>query len=132
MATYPARSTGDQTVNYLRAPVTFAIGTAGIVQVGTLPAGALVLRAYVVVTTVFNFGTNNLVKVGIVGSDASILSTVSLTAAGVIAATSVLTTAAAASTAPSVDTQIIATTLCTGTAGTAGQAYVVVEYAPVA
>lgn len=132
MATYPARSLGYQCISYLRRPITFNIGTAGIVQVGTIPAGCLVLRAYVVVTTAFNFGTNNLVKVGIVGSDASILSTVSLTTAGVIAATSVLATATATSTAPIVDTQIIATSLCTGTAGTAGAAHIVVEYAPVA
>jgi hypothetical protein len=35
MATYPARSSGDQTVNYLRAPITFALGYTGIAQVGT-------------------------------------------------------------------------------------------------
>jgi hypothetical protein len=132
MATYPARSSGDQTINYLRAPITFAMGNSGIVQLGTLPAGCVLLRAYVVVTTVFNPGTNNLVKVGIVGSDASILSSVSLATAGVIAATSALATAAAATTAPTVDTQVIATSLMTGTAATAGAGFVVVEYAPVA
>jgi len=131
MATYPARNSGDQTINYLRAPVTFAIGNTGIVQVGTLPAGCVVLRASFVVTTAFNAGTNNFLKVGIVGSDASILSTVTLTAVGVITATSVLATAAATSTAPTVDTQVILTSLMTGTAATAGAGFVVVEYAPV-
>ena len=132
MANYPARSSGDQTINYLRAPFTFAAGNSGVVQVGTLPAGCVVLRASVVVTTAFNAGTTNAMKVGIVGSDASILSTVTISAAGVITATSVLATAASTSTAPASDTQIIATSLMTGTVATAGAAIVVVEYAPVA
>jgi len=124
----PARSSGDQTVNYLRAPITFGIGTAGIVSVGTLPAGCLVLRAYVVVSTVFNFGTNNLVKIGITGADTTYGASVSLTTLGTVAAT----LGSTANVAPASDTLVIATSLCTGTAGTTGQAYVVVEYAPVA
>ena len=131
MANYPARSSGDQTTNYLRAPVNFnTLGTTSIVQLGTLPAGAVVLRAYVVITQVFNWGTNNLLKVGIVGSDASILSSVSLLALGVISATTALT--AATSTTPTVDTQVIVTSLATGTQATTGTAIVVVEYLPVA
>ena len=127
----PARSSGDQTVNYLRAPVTFAMGNSGIVNVGTLPAGCVVLRAYIVVTTAFNAGTNNFLKVGISGSDASILSTVTVSTAGVIAATSVLATATATTTNPSVDTLVICTSLMAGTVATAGAGIVVVEYAPV-
>jgi len=128
MATYPARQTGFQTTAYLRRPFTFSIGTAGIVQVGTLPAGCLVLRAYVVVSTVFNFGTNNLVKIGIIGADTTYGASVSLTTLGTVATTLLGT----ANVAPTADTAVIATSLCTGTAGTTGQAYVVVEYAPVA
>jgi hypothetical protein len=125
----PARSSGDQTVNYLRAPITFGIGTAGIVTVGTLPAGCVVLRAYVVVSVVFNFGTNNLVKIGTVASDTTFSgASVSVAALGVVAGT----IAASANVAPAVDTAVIVTSLCTGTAGTTGQAYVVIEYAPIA
>lgn len=127
----PARSSGDQTTNYLRAPVTFAMGNSGIVSVGTLPAGCVVLRAYIVVTTAFNAGTNNFLKVGISGSDASILSTVTVSTAGVIATTSALATATATTTNPSVDTLVICTSLMTGTVATAGAGIVVVEYAPV-
>ena len=131
MANYPARSSGDQTVNYLRAPITFTnLGTVSIVQVGTLPAGAVVLRAYVVVNQVFNWGTNNLLKVGIVGSDASIISSASLLALGNIAATAVLT--AAATITPTVDTQIIATSLATGTQATTGSGFIIIEYCPIA
>lgn len=123
----PARNSGDQTVNYLRAPITFNIGTAGIVTVGTLPAGSLVLRSYVVVSTVFNFGTNNLVKIGIAASDTTYSgASVSVAALGTVAGT----LAASANVAPTVDTAVICTSLCTGTAGTTGQAYVVIEYAP--
>jgi hypothetical protein len=126
----PARSSGDQTVNYLRAPVTFAMGNSGIVNVGTLPAGCAVLRAYIIVTTAFNAGTNNFLKVGISGSDASILSTATVSTAGVIATTSALATATAATTNPTVDTLVICTSLMTGTVATAGVGVVVVEYAP--
>ena len=130
MANYPARNSGDQTINYLRAPFTFTQGNSGIVQVGTLPAGAVVLRAYVVINTVFNAGTNNFLKVGIVGSDASIFSTVTLTALGIINATGVLT--AATTITPVVDTQVIATSLMTGTVATTGSAFIIVEFCPMA
>ena len=130
MANYPARNSGDQTINYLRAPFTFTAGNSGIVQVGTLPAGAVVLRAYVVINQVFNWGTNNLLKVGIVGSDASIISSASLLALGIISATAVLT--AAATITPTVDTQIIATSLATGTQATTGSGFIVIEYCPMA
>ena len=131
MANYPARNSGDQTINYLRAPVNFnTLGTVSIVQVGTLPAGAVVLRAYVVVNQVFNWGTNNLLKVGVVGSDASIISSASLLALGIISATAVLT--AAATITPTVDTQIIATSLATGTQATTGSGFIVIEYCPMA
>ena len=131
MANYPARNSGDQTINYLRAPITFtSLGTVSIVQVGTLPAGAVVLRAYVVINQVFNWGTNNLLKVGIVGSDASIISSASLVATGIISATAVLT--AAATITPTVDTQIIATSLATGTQATTGSGFIIIEYCPMA
>lgn len=128
MATIPARNLGFETINYLRAPITFAIGTAGIVNVGTLPAGCLVVRAYVVVSTVFNFGTTNQVKIGVSGADTTFGTTISVAALGTVAAT----LAASANVAPSADTGVICTSLCAGTAGTTGQAYVVVEYLPVA
>ena len=131
MANYPARSSGDQTINYLRAPVNFNnLGTASIVQVGTLPAGAVVLRAYVVINQVFNWGTTNTLKVGIVGSDASIISSASLLALGVISATAALT--AAATITPTVDTQVIVTSIAAGTQATTGTAFIIVEYCPMA
>jgi hypothetical protein len=128
MPTYPARNSGDQTTNYLRAPFTFGLGTAGILQVGTLPAGCIVLRVYVVVSTVFNWGTNNLIKVGITGADTTFGASISLTTLGTVAATLLGT----ANVAPTVDTPVIATSLATGTQATTGAGFVVVEYCPVA
>lgn len=131
MATYPARSTGFQTIGYLRAPISgAALGYTGVAQVGTLPAGCVVLRAYVVVTTAFNAGSTNTLKVGTVASDASFLSSALTGTVGVIATTSALTTSATVT--PTADTPVIATAISTGTAPTAGAGIVVVEYCPVA
>lgn len=125
----PARSSGDQTINYLRAPITFGIGTAGIVPLGTLPAGAVVLRCYVINSVVFNFGTNNLIKVGTVAADTTFSgATLSVAALGLTAGVPL----AAAAMLPTVDTLVNITSLCSGTAGTTGAGVVVLEYLPVA
>jgi hypothetical protein len=130
MATYPARSSGDQTVNYLRAPITFALGYTGVAQVGTIPAGCAVLRSYVIVTTAFNAGSTNTLKIGTVASDASFGTGIALGTAGVITGGSALATATTVN--PTADTAVIATSVSTGTAMTAGAGIVVVEYLPVA
>ena len=130
MATYPARQTGFQTVGYLRAPITFAVGYTGVVQVGTLPAGCVVLRSYVVVKTAFNAGSTNTLKIGTVASDASFGTSIALGTAGVITGGTALATATTVT--PTVDTPVIATSVSTGSAMTAGAGEVVVEYLPVA
>jgi hypothetical protein len=130
MATYPARSSGDQTVNYLRAPITFALGYTGIAQVGTLPAGCVVLRSYVVVTTAFNAGSTNTMKIGTIASDASFGTGIALGTIGVITGGTALATASTMT--PAADTAIVATSVSTGSAMTAGAGIVVVEYLPVA
>lgn len=130
MATYPARSSGDQTINYLRAPITFAVGYTGVVQVGTIPAGSIVLRSYVVVTTAFNAGSTNTMKIGSVASDASFGTGIALGTIGVITGGTALATATTM--APTADTAIVATSVSTGSAMTAGAGVVVVEYLPVA
>ncbi len=128
MANYPARSSGDQTINYLRAPITFAIGLTGVVQIGTLPAGCAILRAYVVNSVVFNPGATPNVKIGTPGNDASIVASVAVSALGVTAGTIVASAAAL----PTVDTPVIVTSLMTTSAPTTGAGVVVIEYAPVA
>ena len=123
----PARSIGYQVMSYLRAPIVFGDGVGGIVQVGTLPAGSIVLRTYVVITTAFN-GTTNTIKIGTVASDASYGTGISTATAGVITGGTALATATTAT--PTVDTPVIATHATT-VAGTAGAGYVIVEYLPV-
>src|SRR6185312_16504421 len=128
MATIPARSSGSQSIQYLRAHITFAMGTAGIVQVGTLPAGAVVVRCYVVNSVVFNWGTNNLIKVGTGAADTAFSgATLSVASLGVTAGVPT----ASAAVLPTADTSVIATSLCTGTQATTGAGVVVVEYLPV-
>ncbi|MGX1418319.1 hypothetical protein [Bradyrhizobium elkanii] len=124
----PARSSGDQTINYLRAPITFAIGNSGVVNVGTLPAGCLVLRSYTVITTAFNAGTTNTIGIGTSGSPTTFGATIALGTLGANAGT----IAASANVAPTSDTLVIATSSSTGTVATAGAGFVVVEYMPVA
>jgi hypothetical protein len=129
MATIPARSNSIQAVQYLRAPIDFSLGSSGIVQVGTLPAKAIVLRSWVIVTTAFNNSTTNTMKIGTTASDASYGTAIALGTAGVITGGTALATATTAT--PTVDTSVIATSVSTGTAATAGAGYVVVEYLPV-
>jgi hypothetical protein len=126
----PARSSGDQTINYLRAPIDFSLGYSGVKTIGTIPGGSIVLRTYVVVTTAFNAGSTNTMKIGTSASDASYGTGIALGTAGVITGGSALATATTAT--PAADTTIIATSVSTGTAMTAGAGYVVVEYLPVA
>jgi len=126
----PARSSGDQTINYLRAPITFGLGYTGVQPVGTLPGGSVVLRAYVVVTTAFNAGSTNTCTIGTVASAAAFGTGIALGTAGVITSGTALATATTAT--PAADTLVNATMASTGTAATAGAGIVIVEYLPVA
>ena len=125
----PARSSGVQTLNYLRAPIDFSLGYTGVKTVGVIPAGCVVLRTYVVVTTAFNAGSTNTMKIGTVASDASYGTGIALGTAGVITGGTALATATTAT--PAADTTVVATSVSTGTAMTAGAGFVVVEYLPV-
>jgi hypothetical protein len=133
MANYPARSSGDQTTNYLRAPISFTTGATSVVQVGTIPAGCVVLRSYVIITTVFNAGTTNAATIGTIALPAAYgtAATILLGALGVIVGAPTAGSAATA-TAPTVDTAVILTMGQAGTAATTGAGFVVVEFAPVA
>lgn len=72
----PARQYEQQLLHFMRRQIAFntpLIGTDDRVQVGTLPAGAVVYDTIVKVSTAFNAGTNNLINVGIVGDDDGLL-----------------------------------------------------------
>jgi len=126
----PARSSGDQTVNYLRAPIDFSLGYTGTKTIGTIPAGCVVLRTYILVTTAFNNGSTNTMNIGTSATAASYASAVALGTAGVIGGGSALATSVLAN--PTSDTAVIATMASTGSAASAGAGIVIVEYAPVA
>jgi hypothetical protein len=129
MATIPARSNSIQAVQYLRAPLSFNDGITAVVPVGTLPAKAIVLRTYIVVSTLYNYGTTNTIKIGTTASDASFGTGIALTAVGVITGGTALATSSTVN--PTADTSVIATYTCTGTAATTGAGYAIVEYLPV-
>ena len=125
----PARSSGDQTVNYLRTPIDFSLGYTGTKTIGTLPAGSAILRTYIIVTTAFNNGSTNTMNIGTSGTAASYASGVALGTAGVITGGTALATSTLAT--PATDTAVIATMASTGSAANAGAGIVVVEYMPV-
>jgi hypothetical protein len=126
----PARSSGDQTVNYLRAPFDFSLGYTGVKKIGFIPAGSVVLRAYCIVTTGFNAGSTNTCTIGTPASAASFGTGIALGTAGVISSGTALATSTAAT--PAADTEVDLTMASTGTAASAGAGIVVVEYLPVA
>ena len=97
------------------------------VEIGTLPAGAVIDRTSVLTTTAFNGTTSVALSVGVTG-----------TGTGLINGTDVRTAAARVDTVCPIaavgplaaDTTIYASVAFGGTVGTAGTAYVVVTYWP--
>jgi hypothetical protein len=125
----PARVTGSQSIQYLRAPIAFGLGYTGVTQLGTIPANSIVLRTWVVVTTAFNNGSTNTMTIGTSGSAAAFGTGIALGTVGVITGGTALATATVM--APTADTSLTATMASTGAAATTGAGYVVVEYIPV-
>lgn len=117
-----ARQTEEQQTHYIRATVNY--NDAGIgsgVVIGTLPKGAVIVGTTVYCKTAFNAGTTNALQVG--------------TAASGTQVTNDAATAGARNTVPALDLSagdqdIFATYAQTGTAATAGQATIVIQYAP--
>ena len=89
-------------------------------KVGTIPAGSLITAVNLVVTTAFNYGTTNTVDLGTTVGGAELGNDLSLAATGVVAGTGSIYIEEA--------TDIYFTPTLDGTAGTAGDAKVVVEF----
>lgn len=123
-----ARQTQEQQTATLRAPLSLAAlvaaSTAGVV-IGTLPAGARVLRTHIFIETAFNAGTTNVLDIGPTGSPA-----VFLPSATVVAGATGLKTAAptALNGVIAADIDVRAIYSQTGTVATTGQATAIVEY----
>ena len=124
-----AREYSYQLVHYMRKGIAYnttGIGTTATVKIGTLPAGAIVEKVQVKVTTAFDAGTTNQLDVGISGNDDNLVdydgSDVDLTATG-----STFVWRGADETFSS-DTAIYVKYTETGTAATAGAAEIIVFY----
>lgn len=119
---------GDFLVHRLRKDVTFETTSGEPIKMGRLPAGAVVLRTVIGVTEAFDAGTTNVLIVGTATDDDALVA-----AGGVdetaVAVTSVAPATLAGAVAPSADTDIYVEFTQSGTAATAGAAWVVVEYA---
>lgn len=120
----PARNDGFQCIQYIRKRFQFSDG-AQTVLIGTIPAGAIILGPVsgVDVQTVFNYGTNNRVNIGITGTLAKYAANLSLTTAGFVPM------AVAVGHHLDVDTEIYGQIDVTGTAGTTGDARFLIAYA---
>lgn len=121
----PARKLHTQQIHQIS--VTVAYNTAGVtggLQVGTLPAGAVLDKTIVAVTTAFNAGTTNTLSVGTTATGTQLISA---TAGGSVAR--VDTVVPVAQMGPlAADTPIYVSYGTSGTAATTGVATVVVTY----
>ena len=121
----PARDMGYDIVQHLTKKISYLDGATGAVTVGVLPPKAIVTDVWAVVTTAFNAGSTNSVDIGTSGDTNGFATGISTTAAGRIAADEMAATDDLYSTAEST---IVVTHVQTGTAATAGEGYVVVQF----
>lgn len=116
-------------VHYISRRVRFdtaGIGSADTVEVGALPAGAVLLGTDILIETAFNAGTTNDLTVTTRGGGTTLATNVQA-GAGVAGKKATLNTV---SLVPTTDTDIIVRYQQTGTAATAGQAVIIVAYIP--
>ena len=131
MPAVTARKYHTSQTTFLRKAFAFntsGITTASTVEVGTVPANALVLRVGIIIQTAFNAGTTNTADVGYVGATTAYFSAQALGSVAVAAATM---TAANMFPSTSAATPIFVRYNTSGTAATTGAAVVYVEFAPV-
>lgn len=112
-------------VHCLRTAISYADGTGKVYTLGVVPAGSLVLRGGVAVTTVFNAATTNVLDIGTGTDDDGFATDLALGTVGVI----VVDEMATSNDAYSASEQTITATLAmSGTAATTGAGFVWVEY----
>ena len=110
-------------VHYLRKAISYT-DDGNSVTVGTLPAGAHVLRGGIAVTTAFNGGTTNTANVGTAGDVDGYASAIALGTVGNIVFDDMATSDDAAISA---ETDVLCAVTSTASAS-AGAGYVWVEY----
>lgn len=122
-----ARRNALQLVHYLRFAVNYNdAGIAAGVNKQVLPAGAIIIGTDVIVATAFNAGTTNTISVGTLGDAATNI--VNAQNAGVAGLTQNVAPTGAALGPLAADKQVYVTYAQTGTAATAGKAYVIIKY----
>jgi hypothetical protein len=125
--TTPARQYHTQQTHFLRKSITYLdLGTT--VDVGVVPAGAIVVNAGIIVTTAFNTGTSDVLDIGTSGDTDGFatdldLQTVGRTIADELASSNDLGPYAS-------DTTLQGVLVASGTAATAGAAEIFVEFIP--
>jgi hypothetical protein len=126
-----ARKNDVQLVHYARFKVNYNdAGIASGVGKQTLPKGSLIIGTDVIIATAFNAATTNVLTIGTTAAGTDIVNAAAVTE-GTAAATLNIAPNAATAWAPlAADTQIFATFTQTGTAATAGAAYIIVKYVP--
>jgi hypothetical protein len=125
-----ARTLHTQLVHYFRTRVNYNdSGISGGVYVGTLPAGAMVIDAVTRVNTAFNAGTTNVLTAGTnSASYDNIIGAGDVTEGTPGGYRAAILTAGA--TAYAADTDIYVKYTQTGTAADAGQADIIITFAP--
>lgn len=124
--TNAVRHPEDTGVGHIRRTV--ELGQSGLgdgIDIGTLEAGAIPLRAYAIIETVFNAGTTNVLVLGTAADDDGLVTSANAAAGvlGIKAGTGALMGVPLA-----VDTTYKAKFTETGTAATTGKATLVVEF----
>lgn len=118
-----ARTLYSQQTGFFRRRIVYT--ETGTLTIGTIPAGAVVINAGVVVTTAFNAGTTNTLDIGTSADTDGFATALALGTIGRIAADEMATSNDLYS-ASEVVLQCVVT--LSGTAASAGEGYVFVEF----
>ena len=129
MATDTAGNVGQEypqnVVHYLAKRISYADGATNVYTLGTLPPGATVINAGVVVTTAFNAGSGNVLDIGTSSDDDGFATDLALGTVGNIVWDEFATSNDLYSTSA---VTVTATLALTGTAATTGAGTVYVTY----
>lgn len=120
----PARDFGYKAVQYLSRRLTF--NEIGPKAVGVIPAGAIVINAFMIVTTAFNAATTNVIDLGTSGDGDGFATDLAAGVVGRIMADELATSDDLLNVTS--DVTITAEYAQTGAAATAGSCIVVVEF----
>jgi hypothetical protein len=131
MAIGISRQTQYQMPHSLRKMVNFNdAGVAAGVLVGTVPAGSIITSVIVQVATAFNAATTNVLTVGTTGTGTDLMTSAEAVAGTQGQKTGAAFKATTASNPVANDQDVFVAYSQTGTAASAGVAYVMVSYHP--